>query len=81
MSWMVSGSVSVPQESRNPKASPKAVATSAGRARFIRNTPITSEAATAVPMKVAVDARPAGEPNEVPPRPLPEVHPPAVLAP
>ena len=42
---------------------------------------MTNVAAIAVPMKVAVDASPAGEPNELPPRPFPDVQPPATLAP
>ena len=42
---------------------------------------MTNVAAIAVPMNVAVDASPAGEPNELPPRPFPDVQPPATLAP
>ena len=42
---------------------------------------MTKLAAIAVPMKVAVAAKLAGDPAEQPPIPLPDVHPPASFAP
>ena len=71
-----------PQEIRNPKAAPKA----ARGEHDTRSLPhisalIRKLTAIAVPMKVAVAAKLAGEPAEQPPRPLPEVQPPAVFAP